>query len=203
MGKGILTVLKVVALPLLLALSACDDVSVFVASGSRSFAIMNSQNLISRSIFRLEWTKEKYADHYDIQIASDPLCEHVVSEIKGLKTTSYDFEALADGKYNLCVFSRTQRTKLAAVNNGLPLTVDQSNPIVTIPSQIRDESQPFIPQISVEDLSEFSILWTKAAGDGTVTISNPQSVNPTLSADKNGVYVITITVTDSLGHKVE
>ncbi|RYZ54399.1 MAG: hypothetical protein EOP07_16025, partial [Proteobacteria bacterium] len=203
MGKGILTALKVVALPLLLTLSACDDVSVFVASGSRSFAIMNSQNLISRSIFRLEWTKEKYADHYDIQIASDPLCEHVVSEIKGLKTTSYDFEALADGKYNLCVFSRTQKTKLAAVNNGLPLTVDQSNPIVTIPSQIRDESQPFIPQISVEDLSEFSILWTKAAGDGTVSISNPQSVNPTLSADKNGVYVITITVTDSLGHKVE
>ena len=105
--------------------------------------------------------------------------------------------ATVDGVYVLQLVA-TDAANLSA-SDTLSFTWDAHPPIV-------DAGSDFAASVStatnaiVSDVSGVTYNWTKVSGPGVVTFSNPGQLNPLVSADLDGSYVLRLTATDIAGN---
>ncbi|RYF45106.1 MAG: hypothetical protein EOO38_16605, partial [Cytophagaceae bacterium] len=151
----------------------------------------------------MKWTKNKYATSFHAMVTKDPNCLEAVWQEKGLKDNSFMLETLEDGHYYLCVFGIFGNRQVAATNNGVPLTIDKSAPIISQPGMAREHGQTFTPDLEIEDFTELRFEWSKVEGPGELTFSQSDIRNPQITADKNGLYSIKVRITDQADHSVE
>ncbi|RYZ66160.1 MAG: hypothetical protein EOP09_13105, partial [Proteobacteria bacterium] len=184
-------------------LAGCNsNLAVFLPPASAPIRIESAANLITDETYTLSWTKAPGVKKYDVAIARDEECTDIVFEKRNLTTNSLELDALNDGDYYMCVYAQAA-IRSPAVNNGVLLTIDRTQPSVRVPMDIKVATGSFRPEIDVQDTTEFTVSWSQVAGDGKVTFDNANTQWPQVSADKNGVYKLIAKITDQAGHTVD
>ena len=190
------------------ALAACkDDVRIKTVGGkqelSEEFKIDSLANLVTREVYTLTWSLNPAAKSYDVLIAKDAACSDVVVKKEALTENRLTLDFLADGQYYLCVFALIKTEKFAATNNGTLLTIDTTQPSVSVPEETQVFSKTFDPDLKIDDLTKVSVSWSQISGDGKVSFEDKNSQWPKLKADVDGVYKVKATITDEAGNVVE
>ncbi|RZA25143.1 MAG: BspA family leucine-rich repeat surface protein, partial [Proteobacteria bacterium] len=188
---------------LVLQISCNSELAIFIPASGPAFEIDSSANLISPDSYTLTWNKHLKAKSYDITIAADQGCEESIFQKTGIQDNSVIFDALSDGHYFFCVYAIVSGRRVGASNNGIGLTIDRTDPLVSTPNDAIETKVAFMPGMSIKDDTATTVEWYKVSGPGEVKFSQFNDVNPWISADQSGLYKIKAKITDGAGNFVE
>jgi hypothetical protein len=101
-----------------------------------------------------------------------------------------------DGRFFVCGFVGT----VAAKNNPVAALVD-TNPPDAASFDLVTYNEPFSVDLSISDLSSYSVVWSVLTGGNKVVITNPTTLDATISATDYGDYAVKVVITDARGHE--
>lgn len=195
---------------LILLCSACEskmEVDVQSKPGSRDpriaeeLEIKSPANLVTNQIYTLEWTSLGEGYTYQVIVSRHTACQGESLLEANLSTAALVLDFLHDGQYYLCVFGKRDPDVFAAANNGVSLVIDRQKPTVTFRDAIKSFNVAFKPGIDLDDLSHVNSAWTVVSGPGVVKLSAPTDINPTISANIDGLYQLEANFTDAAGNR--
>jgi len=192
-----------------LLLAACDKVETVQPlregkpySNSEALVITVPAEIIRTRELTVSWTikAEITGVVFNGGMAKDPACDVIVIPFKGIKTKETTLQLTEEGAWYACLEAESPYgKKIAATNNGLLITLDETAPAISL---IEDLAAASAVKIAAEvtDTGTVSLEWSQVSGPGTVTFSDADSATTELSADVDGAYVVRLTAVDAVGN---
>jgi len=121
-------------------------------------------------------------------------------------STGGDLITISDEGVNVLRYYSIDNAGNAEEINEVLIKIDNTAPVITLPESLITKVPIALNNVGViDDLSDInseSYLWQQVGGDGEVSFTNVNIKNPIISANADGVYTISLTVSDNAGNTV-
>lgn len=170
---------------------------------SQDFSVSNQPDIVFN--WKVITAQDNPELMYTFVVASDAGCENQVFEFDDLSDTKKNVQFIQDGTYYLCVYARkgSAGTKVPAQNNGFKFIVDQHAPTITAPQTTVVKNSPFQLDVQASDANEMFYSWKQILGPGQAAFSDSHALNPDISFDQDGNYILQLVTKDVANNSAE
>lgn len=168
-----------------------------------SLTIVVAKQISNDPNFSAAWETGNEIDSakgFNFYVAQDAACQNRAFSYEGLLEKEKKLDFLKDGEYFLCLYAVTKSgEEIAADNNGLPVTLDRTPPVVALVDSASHRT-PFALQPVITDFLPTTARWEKATGPGEVNFTQIDNPLSTISMTAEGSYELKLVVTDAAGN---